>query len=103
VQWGEQEPGSGGKDAAAAFVRLLAGFNVHTEPTTGDKASAMDPLAAQWQAGNVRLVAGDWNAAFLDEAAAAPFGRNDDAIEAASRAYSKLAVPTIEPRVRSLN
>lgn len=100
TQWGEQEPGSGGKDAAAAFVRLLAGFSVHTEPTTGDKASAMDPLAAQWQAGNVRLVAGDWHDWFLTEAAAAPFGKHDDAIEAASRAYSK-CVTLSTFRVRS--
>ena len=45
IEWSEQEPGSGGKDSAAAFVRLLAGFNVHTEPTTGSKESALQPLA----------------------------------------------------------
>ena len=93
TQWGEQEPGSGGKAQAQAFVRLLAGWPVHTEPTRGDKATAMDPLAAQWQAGNVDLVAGPWNRAFLDQAAAAPFGRHEDMIEAAARAFNKLAAP----------
>lgn len=93
VQWGEQEPGSAGKDAAGAFVRLLAGWPVHTEPTTGSKADAMDPLSAQWQAGNVRLLRGPWNESFLTEAAAAPFGKHDDQIEAASRAYNKLVAP----------
>ena len=90
TQWGEQEPGSGGKAQAAAFVRLLAGWPVYTEPTTGDKATAMDPLSAQWQAGNVDLVVGPWNRAFLDEAESAPFGKHEDAIEAAARAYTKL-------------
>jgi predicted phage terminase large subunit-like protein len=93
TQWGEQEPGSGGKAQAQAFVRLLAGWPVFTEPTRGDKATAMDPLAAQWQAGNVDLVAGPWNRRFLEQAAAAPFGRHEDMIEAASRAYTKLTAP----------
>ena len=90
TQWGEQEPGSAGKDAARAFTRLLAGWPVYTEPTTGSKPDAMDPLSSQWQAGNVRLVAGAWNGPFLTEAEAAPFGKHDDQIEAASRAYNKL-------------
>lgn len=102
IQWGEQEPGSAGKDAAAAFVRLLAGFTVHTEPTTGNKPTAMDPLASQWRAGNVKILRGDWNAAFLEEAAAAPFGKHDDQIEAVSRAYIK-AVTAASPRARLLN
>lgn len=102
TQWGEQEPGSGGKAQAAAFVRLLAGWPVHTEPTTGDKPTAADPLAAQWQAGNVRLVHGTWNAAFLDEAEAFPFGPHDDQIEAASRAYNKLvSAPRRAPQYTS--
>jgi len=90
TQWGEQEPGSAGKDAAAAFVRLLQGWPVYTEPTTGSKADAMDPLSSQWQAGNVRLLRGTWNGPFLEEASAAPFGKHDDMIEAASRAYTKI-------------
>ncbi len=88
--WSEQEPGSSGKDAAAAFVRLLAGFPAYTEPTTGSKEIAVQPLAAQAQAGNVRVKRASWTAAFLSEALEFPDGKHDDQIESAARAYSKL-------------
>lgn len=90
--WGEQEPGSGGKDAAQAFVRLLAGYNVHTEPTTGNKESACEPLAAQAEAGNVRVLRAAWTIGFVNEACEFPSGKNDDQIESAARASNKLAI-----------
>lgn len=90
VTWGEQEPGSGGKDSAAAFVRLLSGYAVHTEPTTGSKASAIDPLASQAMAGNVKVKRADWTSAFISEALDFPDGKNDDKIESAARAFNKL-------------
>jgi len=89
-QWGEQEPGSGGKDSAASFVRLLAGHTVHTEPTTGSKISAIDPLAAQAEAGNVRVLRAKWTPEFISEALDFPDGKHDDQIECAGRAFSKL-------------
>ena len=89
--WGEQEPGSGGKDSAQSFVRLLAGFDVHTEPTTGSKESACEPLAAQAEAGNVAIKRAAWNPAFINEACEFPSGKHDDMIEAAARASNKLA------------
>lgn len=92
VQWSEQEPGSSGKDQAAAFVRLLAGHTVYTEPTTGSKEIAVDPLASQAQAGNVRVKRAAWTSAFISEACDFPSGQYDDQIEAAGRAFSKLAL-----------
>ena len=90
-QWSEQEPGSSGKDAALAFVRLLAGFSAHAEPSTGSKEVRADPLAAQAEAGNVRLVRAAWNPAFLNELCEFPMGKHDDPVDAASGAFNKLA------------
>ena len=93
--WGEQEPGSGGKDAALAFVRLLAGYPVHTEPTTGSKEQAADPLASQAQAGNVKVKRARWTSAFITEALDFPNGKNDDQLESAARAANKLVSTTV--------
>jgi len=88
--WAEQEPGSGGKDSAGATVRNLAGFNVRVETVTGDKVTRAQPFAAQCEAGNVALVRGAWNAAYLDELCAFPNGVNDDQVDASSGAFNQL-------------
>lgn len=89
--WLEQEPGSGGKESAESSVRNLDGFTARAEPVTGDKATRAMPLAAQGEVGNVDMLSGSWNAAFLDELAAFPHGRHDDQVDAASGAFAKLA------------
>ena len=95
--WIEQEPGSSGKDSARDDVKLLAGFSVHTEPASGDKVLRADPFAAQWQAGNVRLIAGEWNKPYLDEMEAAPFGKYLDQMDSSAGAYNKLSRPVPTP------
>lgn len=89
--YAEQEPGSGGKDSAEATVRLLAGFPVRCEPSTGTKVVRADPFAAQAEAGNVKLLRAPWNAAYLDELGSFPSGRYDDQVDASSGAFNKLA------------
>ena len=90
--WSEQEPGSGGKESAENDVKLLAGFSVAVERVTGDKVVRAEPFAAQWQAGNVRLIRGPWNAGYLDEAEAFPNGKRKDQVDASSGAYNKIAL-----------
>jgi predicted phage terminase large subunit-like protein len=85
----EQPPGLG-KESTDAVVRLLAGFSVHAEPVRGDKVERAEPYAAQWQAGNVALVRAPWNAAFLEEHQAFPYGRNDDQVDSGSGAFRQL-------------
>ena len=63
----EQEPGSGGKESAEATVRMMAGYKVEADRVSGAKEVRADPFAAQWQAGNVRLVAAQWNREYLEE------------------------------------
>jgi predicted phage terminase large subunit-like protein len=89
--WTEQEPGSSGKDVAAAFVRMLAGYAVSTEPTTKSKEVIADPFASQCEARNVKLVQGAWNREYIEEMISFPHGVNDDQVDASARAFLKLA------------
>ena len=103
----EQEPGSGGKEAAQQFVRMLAGYPVYRdvvgrgrrerteggEKLPGDaKIVRAQPFAAQCEARNVRLCKGDWNFDFLDELCAFPESKQSDQVDAASAAFNKLAI-----------
>jgi predicted phage terminase large subunit-like protein len=92
VTWLEQEPGSSGKMVAQMTVRALAGYTVKAERSTGDKATRAAPFAAQCEARNVKLVKGAWNGALLEELSSFPYGAHDDQIDAASLAFSKLAL-----------
>jgi predicted phage terminase large subunit-like protein len=92
---GEQEPGSAGKDAALAFVRMLDGFRTRCEPASGSKEVRADAMASQAEAGNVKLVRGPWVNDFLDELTSFPKGEHDDQVDAASGAFNFLS------RVRS--
>lgn len=89
--WHEQETGSSGKDSAAATTKNLAGFSVHSERSTGDKAIRAEPFQAQAQAGNVKLLRGVWNTAYLSELTSFPQGANDDQVDGSSGAFNKLA------------
>jgi predicted phage terminase large subunit-like protein len=88
--WMEQEPGSGGKDSVEASIRGLIGYNAKAHKKTGNKDDEWEPYAAQVQAGNVYLVRGDWNRAFIEEHEVAPNGANDDQIDASAGAFKKL-------------
>lgn len=88
--WIEQEPGSGGKESAQLSSRKLAGFVVRTERVTGDKLGRAMPSSAQVEAGNVFLLEGDWNKAFIDECHAFPLGRIKDQVDAFGGAMNKL-------------
>lgn len=85
--------GSLEKESAEFTIRMLAGHAVRAERATGEKTTRWAPFAAQCEAGNVKLVRGLWNHAFLEEAALAPNGAHDDQIDAAALAFNKLARP----------
>jgi len=88
---GPQDPGAAGKDAAQAFVRMLAGFPVRCEPVSGAKELRADPFSAQVNAGNVDIVRADWNSAFIEELRAFPGGKYDDQVDGVSDAFTDLA------------
>lgn len=93
-----QDPGQAGKAQAEGLVRKLAGYTVRVERPTGDKATRASPLAAQAEAGNVRILAtGDpdrdaWIQPFLDELCLFPASAHDDQVDAAADAFSELAI-----------
>jgi predicted phage terminase large subunit-like protein len=89
--WIEQEPGSSGKESAESTIRNLAGYSVYADKVTGSKQVRAQPLAAQVQAGNVSLLAGDWVRAFVDECEMWPKGKFDDQVDAAAGGFNKLA------------
>jgi predicted phage terminase large subunit-like protein len=89
-----QDPGQAGKSQAKSLTASLAGFPVVFYPVTGSKEHRATPLASQAQAGNVKLVRGPWNEAFLSEAENFPEGIHDDQIDAAADAFDELTNKT---------
>lgn len=89
-QIGEQEPGSGGKESAQNFLRLLAGYGVSTVQSTANKEERADPFSSQVNAGNVKLLAGPWNKAYIEELRQFPFGSHDDQVDGSSLAFNQL-------------
>ena len=95
-----QDPGQAGKAQGQRFVRLLAGYRVHLLRERGDKVMRAAPLSAQAEAGNVALLRGRWNDAFLTELESFPEG-HDDQMDAAAGAFA-LLVDGGRPRLRRL-
>jgi predicted phage terminase large subunit-like protein len=85
-----QDPGQAGKSLAAYIVRALSGYVVHTSTESGDKISRADPVASQINVGNVMMLRGAWNSAFVDELRGFPFAKHDDRVDALSRAFNYL-------------
>lgn len=83
-----QDPAQAGKDQAESYILELAGFDVYADHETGDKETRAEPVAAQWQHGNIDVVRGPWNDAFFAQLEAFPAkGVHDDAVDAMSGAF----------------
>lgn len=87
--WIEKVPGLA-VEVIDNIVRFLAGYSVHTEMAKKDKETRADPLSSQCEAGNVKVVKATWNVSFRNELTSFPHGANDDQVDAASGAFSKL-------------
>lgn len=83
-----QDPGAAGKESAQYLVRLLAGHPVRSERMSGDKFVRAEPLAAQVNGGNVRIVENDCSSDAIEELRQAPNGKHDDLIDCASDAFN---------------
>jgi len=104
-----QDPGQAGKVQVQDFIALLAGFVAYGSPESGDKITRAQPVAAQAEAGNIKILRGPWNEAFLMELETFPTGKMKDQVDALSRAFgalitgtrSKIAMPYVgvAPRV----
>jgi len=87
-----QDPGQAGVDQSVRLTRMLMGFPVKSERVTGEKETRASGLAAQINAGNVRIVKAPWNAAFVEELRQFPQGKHDDQVDAAADAFNDLTM-----------
>ena len=85
-----QDPGQAGKAQAKNFITKLSGFNVKAETVSGDKITRAQPFAAQVNVGDVKMLRGDWNKAFIEELRNFPNGKHDDQVDAGSDAFNEL-------------
>ena len=86
-----QDPGQAGKQQVAWLSGQLTGFRVAASPETGAKLTRAGPVAACVEAGQLALLRGAWNRAFLDELRDFPGGRKDDQVDALARGFALLA------------
>ena len=86
----EQQIGTGGVFQAAAYVKLLVGFDFAPRKPTGEKHTRWRPLSVQAEGGNVWLAEGAWNDKFVQEMCELP-GRHDDQADAVAGAFNEIA------------
>lgn len=87
-----QDPGQAGKEQIASYTSMLAGFSVVPDRETGPKETRAEKFAAQWQAGNVDVVRGAWNAPYFSQMEGFPAKDvHDDAVDASSGAFAAIA------------
>ena len=85
-----QDPGQAGKTQVLYLTRMLSGYPVTTSPESGDKVTRAEPLASQINVGNVLMMRGAWNDELISEMRLFPNGKNDDQVDALSRAFEAL-------------
>ena len=96
--WLPQDPGQAGKSQKPHYGKLLHGYRIYFDRESTKKELRADPYASQVGAGNVYLVHGAWNRAFVEEHEMFPAGRIKDQVDAMSGAYFALIVwPTSAP------
>ena len=90
VRW-EEEGGSAGKRDAVHIVTMLIGYDARGVRPLGDKLMRGRPFAAQAKVGNVKLLRGSWNDAWLNHMHAIPDGARWDIHDATTGAFNELA------------
>lgn len=85
-----EDPGAAGKTVVDNYKRLLNGYTVRSVRASRNKVDYANPWSAQAEAGNVKILRGAWNDAFLGETEAFPEVGHDDQVDAVSLAYMLL-------------
>lgn len=85
-----QDPGQAGKSQKSWLAKLLIGYIVKFSPESGSKELRAEAFAAQAEAGNVKIVRGDWNRVYLNELCLFPNSTFKDQADASSRAFHQL-------------
>ncbi len=84
------DPGQAGKEQSQSYLKMLAGFSVSMVKESGTKEARAEPFAAQWQAGNVYVVAGTWTEALLGQYESFPESKFKDMVDSGSNAFNEL-------------
>jgi predicted phage terminase large subunit-like protein len=88
----EKEGGASGKIVIAHRLKRMAGYDYAGATVTSDKVSRAGGFRAQAEGGNVCLVRGAWNQAYLDELAIFPNGDHDDQVDGSSCSFNELTL-----------
>ena len=99
------DPGAAGKAYAAQIIRDLAdhGFYARMKQTNQSKVNRFAPVCADSEAGNVKIVKGDWNDVFISELEGFDGSRKvkDDQVDGCSDAYfflsTSIKIPIFMP------
>jgi len=91
----EQEPGASGKTDVRTTIKMLAGYRIKAVCPSGDKTQRADPFSVQVNSRNVRMAAGEWNTAYLEELEFFPASTYKDQVDASSGAFDLLSTPVI--------
>lgn len=100
VRW-ELEPGAAAIRYNRQLVTQLAGLDAGGKHSQGDKLIRAKPLAAQAQAGNVKLVRGAWNETWLRHMHGQPDLAHDDIMDASAGAFNDLVTGATAQKARS--
>lgn len=85
-----QDPGQAGKEQAQSYIKMLAGYLVKAIPESGSKESRAEPLAAQWQAGNVDVLIAPWNESYFNQMESFPESKFKDMVDGSSSAFAEI-------------
>lgn len=92
-----KDPGQAGKAFYSHLVRVLSENGIITRPdpsvSTAGKVARFLPFASLCQAGNVKMVRGEWNDDFISELEAFDGGRkgHDDFVDSVATAFNTMA------------
>jgi len=88
----QQDPGSAGVSEGEHFIKMLAGYDVHTETMSKDKVTRAKPVSAQSEGHNIKVLRAAWNDDFFDELENFPDpSSKDDIVDVLSGAFNELA------------
>lgn len=99
-----QDPGQAGKSEVERYRVMLAGHIVRIVRAAENKLTYAKATSSQAEGGNVKLLRGEWNSAYLAEHEGFPDGAHDDIIDAESLGVLDLtqSVPTRAINIRGL-
>jgi len=99
----EEEGGASGKLTIGTFARMLRDYDFAGRRARGPKHGRWRRMVGAMERGNMYVVEGDWNQAFIRELTVLPGGTHDDQADAAAGAYAELVdMDRLQPRAEVL-